>query len=166
MKKKATNFVLILFLQNFVIFVIIGVGVFMEITTKGRYAVRVMTDLARSGEFVSLNEVAMRQDISVKYLEKIVAMLSKANLVMSMRGVNGGYKLSLPPEKISVKDILSATGDSIKISTCLDTEICPKANKCDTIGVWNTLNDLINTYLENVTLKDLIDQTCERKLVK
>lgn len=138
----------------------------MEITTKGRYAVRIMTDFARSGDFVSLNDVATRQGISVKYLEKIVAMLVKANLVISMRGVNGGYKISRSSDEISVKDILNATGDSIKISTCLDTEICPKADKCDTISVWNTLNGIINTYLENVTLKDLVDQTCERKIVK
>ena len=138
----------------------------MEITTKGRYAVRVMADLARQNDFVSLTDVAQRLEISIKYLEKIIAMLSKAKLVKSLRGANGGYKLSRDAEKISVKDVLNATGDAIKISTCLDTEICPVADKCDTIEVWNTLNGLINNYLENVSLKDLVDQTCERKIVK
>ena len=138
----------------------------MEITTKGRYAVRVMADFAKQKNFVSLADVAQRQEISIKYLEKIVAMLSKAKLVKSLRGANGGYKLSRSADKISVKDVLNATGDSIKISTCLDTEICPIADKCDTISVWNTLNGLINNYLENVSLQDLVDQTCERKIVK
>lgn len=139
----------------------------MEITTKGRYAVRIMADIARNGEgFVSLSEIAERQQISIKYLEKIIAMLSKAKLVESMRGANGGYKLSKQKDKISVKEILDATGDSIKVATCAAGEECPKADKCDTIGVWNTLNGLINSYLESVTLKDLVEQTCERKILK
>lgn len=139
----------------------------MEITTKGRYAVRIMADLARSGqEFVSLSDIAERQQISIKYLEKIIAMLSKAKLVDSQRGASGGYKLSKKSEDINVKQILDATGDSIKVSTCVVGEGCPKADKCDTIGVWNTLNGIINSYLQSVTLKDLVEQTCERKILK
>ncbi len=139
----------------------------MEITTKGRYAVRVMADIARCDKnFVSLADVATRQEISVKYLEKIVSMLSKYGLLESMRGVNGGYKLSKLAKDISVKDILDATGDSVKVSTCVEEISCPKADSCDTIGVWSKLNNLINTYLESVTLQDLLDQTCDRKLVK
>lgn len=139
----------------------------MEITTKGRYAVRIMADIARSGkDFVSLSEVAERQQISIKYLEKIIAMLSKAKLVESMRGANGGYKLAKGMQEINVKQILDATGDSINVSTCTAGETCPKADKCDTIGVWNTLNGLINSYLESVTLQDLVEQTCERKILK
>lgn len=138
----------------------------MEITTKGRYAVRIMADIARNEGFVSTSEIADRQKISIKYLEKIMGMLSKAKLVKSMRGTNGGYQLARGKEEISVKDILNATDDNITISTCLENETCPIADKCDTIGVWNTLNKLINNYLENVTLKDLVDQTCERKIVK
>lgn len=138
----------------------------MELTTKGRYAVRVMADIAKSDDYVSLSDVAERLDISIKYLEKIVSMLSKANLVKSMRGTKGGYKLSREASRISVKDVLDATGDSIKISTCLDTEVCPVADKCDTIAVWSNLNGLINNYLENVTMKDLVEQTCDRKIVK
>lgn len=138
----------------------------MEITTKGRYAVRIMADIAKFDGYVSTTEIAERQKISIKYLEKILSMLSKANLVKSMRGTKGGYILAKKREEISVKDILDATDDSIKISTCLETDVCPIADKCDTIGVWETLNKLINNYLENVTLKDLVDQTCERKIVK
>lgn len=139
----------------------------MEITTKGRYAVRIMADIARNNQdYVSLSEIAERQQISIKYLEKIIAMLSKAKLVESMRGANGGYKLSKDMKEISVKQILDATGDSIKVSTCTAGEECPKADKCDTIGVWNTLNGLINSYLQSVSLKDLVEQTCERKILK
>ena len=139
----------------------------MEITTKGRYAVRVMADIAKCKDgFVPLGDIAQRQQISIKYLEKIISMLSKAKLVESMRGANGGYKLSRSAKDISVKEILDATGDSIKVSTCTSGEDCPKADKCDTIGVWNTLNKIINSYLESVTLKDLVDQTCERKIQK
>lgn len=139
----------------------------MEITTKGRYAVRIMADIARNNqEFVALSEIAQRQDISIKYLEKIIAMLSKAKLVKSMRGANGGYKLSRDLTKITVKQILDATGDSIKVATCTAGEDCPKVDTCDTVGVWNTLNGLINSYLESVTLKDLVEQTCERKILK
>lgn len=139
----------------------------MEITTKGRYAVRIMADIARNNQgYVALSEVAERQQISIKYLEKIIAMLSKAKLVESMRGANGGYKLSKGLAEISVKQILDATGDSIKVATCTAGEECPKADTCDTVGVWNTLNGLINSYLESVTLKDLVEQTCERKILK
>lgn len=138
----------------------------MEITTKGRYAVRIMADIAKCDDYVSLQSVANRQQISLKYLEKIISMMAKAKLVKSLRGAAGGYKLSKPSDQISVKDILNATGDAIKISTCVDTEECPVADKCDTIGVWSTLNGLINNYLENVTLKDLVEKTCDRKIVK
>ena len=139
----------------------------MEITTKGRYAVRICADIARNGEgYVSLSDIAQRQQISLKYLEKIISMLSKANLVESMRGAYGGYKLSKSMDEITVKQILDATGDSIKVSTCIAGEECPKSDKCDTIGVWNNLNKLINTYLESVTIKDLVEQTCDRKLLK
>ncbi|MGN1201579.1 MAG: RrF2 family transcriptional regulator [Candidatus Caccovivens sp.] len=139
----------------------------MEITAKGRYAVRVMADIARlDGQYVSLADIAKRQDLSLKYLERIVSMLSKANLVESMRGANGGYRLAKETDQISVKMILDATGDSIKIATCVHGKDCPKADKCDTIGVWNTLNHLICDYLSSVSLKDLLSQTCERKLVK
>jgi Rrf2 family protein len=139
----------------------------VEITTKGRYAVRIMTDLARNGEnFVPLTTISQSEQISVKYLEKITAMLSKAGLVESQRGASGGYRLAKKIGEISVKQILDATGDNVKVSTCDAGQSCPKASSCDTIGVWNTLNEIITSYLQSVTLKDLIDQTCERKLLK
>ena len=139
----------------------------MEITTKGRYAVRVMVDIARSNEeFVSISDMATRQKISQKYLEKIMSMLVKGGLVVSMRGASGGYKLSKSFEKINVKEILDATGESTKVASCEGEEQCPLADSCDTMGVWHTLNHLIADYLENVTLKDLIDKTHNRKICK
>ena len=132
----------------------------MEITTKGRYAVRVMVDLARNGEdYVPITEIALRQKISQKYLEKIISMLVKANLVVSMRGTKGGYKLCKAPNEYSVKEILDATGESTKVAACAGEDRCPMAESCDTMGVWNTLNRLISDYLQGVTLKDLIDKT-------
>ena len=139
----------------------------MEITTKGRYAVRVMVDIARNGqEFVSLSDVAHRQKISQKYLEKIISSLVKANLVVSMRGANGGYKLAKAVEKYNVKEILDAMGESTKVAVCAGEEKCPMADSCDTMGVWHTLNHLISDYLENVSLKDLIDKTYNPKNCK
>lgn len=136
----------------------------MEITTKGRYAVRVMVDLARGGdEFVSLADISLRQKISQKYLEKIISSLVKASLVVSMRGASGGYKLSKKVEQYNIKEILDAMGESTKVASCAGEEKCPMADSCDTMGVWHTLNHLISDYLKNVTLKDLIDKTYKKK---
>ena len=132
----------------------------MEITTKGRYAVRIMVDIARNeGEYVSLSDIATRQKISQKYLEKIISSLVKSNLVVSMRGANGGYKLSKAAHECNVKEILDATGESTKVAVCGAEDKCPMADKCDTMGVWHTLNHLISDYLQSVTLNDLIEKT-------
>ena len=132
----------------------------MEITTKGRYAVRVMVDIARSDEqIVSLSDIALRQKISQKYLEKIISSLVKEKLLISKRGANGGYKLSKSAEEYSVKEILDAMGENTKVASCEGEDKCPMADKCDTMGVWHTLNHLIANYLEGITLKDLIEKT-------
>lgn len=136
----------------------------MEITTKGRYAVRIMVDLAKTKEdYVSISDIAVRQKISQKYLEKIISSLVKAKLVISMRGANGGYKLAKEVEKYNVKEILDAMGESTKVASCAGEEKCPMAENCDTMGVWHTLNHLIADYLESVTLKDLIEKTYQAK---
>lgn len=132
----------------------------MEITSKGRYAVRIMADIARNdSEYVSTADISKRQGISLKYLERIISMLSRANLVESMRGVNGGYKLQQPADKITVKQILDATGDKTNFASCTKGEACPMADRCDSMSVWHTLNNLINGYLSSVTLSDLINKT-------
>lgn len=136
----------------------------MEITTKGRYAVRVMVDIARNGdEFVSISDIASRQKISQKYLEKIISLLAKENLVLSMRGASGGYKLSKKIEEYNIKEILDACGENTKVASCDGEGKCPMAEECDTMGVWHTLNHLISNYLESITLKDLIEKTYLKK---
>lgn len=128
----------------------------MELTTKARYGVRIMTDLARNNnDFVSITDISKRQDISCKYIEKIIAMLKKDRLVESTRGTNGGYRLTRPASEISVGEILRATGDNSKLVKCLE-EHCPREKHCDTKGVWNTLDKMINDYLDSVMLADLI----------
>lgn len=132
----------------------------MEITTKGRYAVRVMAQLAKNEEkYLSVADIAQSQKLSQKYLEKIISPLSKAGLVESKRGVEGGYKLTRMPEEYNVKEILDAMGESTKVASCGGEEKCPMAEKCDTMGIWHTLNHLISDYLQSVTLKDLLDKT-------
>lgn len=132
----------------------------MEITTKGRYAVRVMVELAKTkDEYTSLSDIAFRQKISQKYLEKIISALAKEKLVKSMRGANGGYKLAKAVENYSVKEILDAMGETTKVAACAGEEKCPMAENCDTMGVWHALNHLIANFLEGVTLKDLLDKT-------
>lgn len=136
----------------------------MEITSKGRYAVRVMADIARNeNNYVSITDISKRQNITPKYLEKIIAMLVKANLVESMRGANGGYKLNKKPIDYTIKEILNATGDSTQIATCQKGVNCPMADCCDSQGVWNTLSTIIDDYLESITLQDLIDKTYNKK---
>lgn len=131
----------------------------MKITSKGTHAVRIMTDIARNeNEYVSISDISARQNISIKYLEQIMSKLAKNNLVESMRGVKGGYKLTRDASKINVKEILDATGDTTKIASCVGGKSCPMASKCDTMGVWNELTILINDYLEGVTLKSLLDR--------
>lgn len=135
----------------------------MEITSKGRNAVRVMADIAKNGDnYVAISDISTRQGVTVKYLEKIMSMLLKAGLVESMRGTKGGYKLSRPAKDYTIKQILDATGDNVKISTCLHSSDCPRMNSCETMGVWNTLSCLINKYLGSITLQDLLDKTYNR----
>jgi Rrf2 family protein len=136
----------------------------MKISAKGRYALRVMVDIASiEGGFVSISEISKRQDISQKYLEQIIALMSKAGLVESMRGATGGYKLAKKPSECSVADILSATDDMPKIDTC-ETKNCAIKGTCKTYGCWQTLSNLICDYLKSVTLEDLINKTYNKNL--
>lgn len=134
----------------------------MEISSKGRHAVRIMTDIARQeGNIVSIATIAARQGITAKYLEKIVSLLVKNNLLTSSRGKNGGYLLTKKADEYSIKEILDATGDTTKIAKC-NHDNCPRINKCDSMGVWFALTELINNYLESVSLQDLIDKTYKK----
>lgn len=130
----------------------------MKISSKGRYAVRIMAELSRhSGELVSVAEMSQKQDITEKYLEKILSQLVKANLVESVRGANGGYKLKKEAKEYSVAEILRATGDLSPLAPCLKNgATCPRKAHCVSVGCWENLTALINNYLENVSLLDLI----------
>ena len=132
----------------------------MNITSKGRYALRVMLDLAQHPDdgFVSLKTAAERQDISLKYLEMVISHLKKANLVESTRGKEGGYRLTRMPQEYSVLEILSCIEDRLAPVACIqDGEVqCDQAAACMTIPMWKELDELTNRYLASVTLQDLL----------
>ena len=134
----------------------------MLISTKGRYALRVMIDLAehQSDEFISLKEIAQRQEISEKYLESIIRMLVKAKVVESLRGKGGGYRLKKAPDQYPADSILRLTEESLAPVSCLDenAESCPRAGRCRTLSLWQGLDKAIHEYLAGVTIADLIEQ--------
>ena len=127
----------------------------MKISSAGEYAVRIMVQIAKSESFVSLKDVASKENISLKYAEKIVSKFVKAKLLDSQRGQDGGYKLSKPANQCTVAQILLVTGDASKVSACLSSN-CPHKDTCKSISVWERLNSLINNYLDTVTIESLI----------
>ena len=131
----------------------------MKISTKGRYALRVMIDLAinNNGNFISLKDIAKRQEISNKYLEQIIAMLNKAGYLETARGNNGGYKLLKSPKEYVVGDILKATEGDLKPIYCLTEESkCNRRKNCKTYNFWKGLDNVIDEYINSKTLEDLI----------
>ncbi|MDO5444747.1 MAG: Rrf2 family transcriptional regulator [Eubacteriales bacterium] len=132
----------------------------MNVTSKGRYALRVMIDLAQhSGDgFISLKTIADRQGISMKYLEMIVGSLKKANLLDSTRGKEGGYMLSRPSGDYSVREILHSIEDNLAPVACIKAGSvqCEHAAECMTVPMWKELDELTNAYLDGITLDDLI----------
>ena len=133
----------------------------MKISTKGRYALRLMLDLAlnNSGKPVRIRDVSERQNISDKYLEQIISVLNKARFVRSIRGPQGGYLLTRRPEENTVGMILRLTEGSMAPVDCVDEELghCPKMTECATSVVWKRLNDAISDVIDNITLQDLVD---------
>lgn len=134
----------------------------MKISTKGRYALRMMLDLAmhNDGEFIALKDIAQRQDISKKYLEQIVPLMNKSGFLRTNRGYQGGYMLAKPASEYTVGDILRVTEGSIAPVSCLDYEVndCPRAETCMTLHVWEGLYKAITDYLDGITLQDIIDK--------
>lgn len=132
----------------------------MKISTKGRYAVRMMLDIAQhsNGENVSLKDVSKRQNISLKYLEQIVNILSKAGFLRSQRGAQGGYRMTRKPEEYTIGDILRVTEGEMAPVSCLEDEEnqCPRVGQCPTINFWTGLYKTINDYLDGTTLADLV----------
>ena len=132
----------------------------MNVTSKGRYALRVMLDLAQHPEegFISLKTVADRQGFSMKYLEMIVGSLKKAGLVDSTRGKEGGYRLNRSPAEYSVGEILRCMEDNLAPVSCIKAGSvdCERAAACMTVPMWKELDDITNAYLDGVTLADLL----------
>lgn len=131
----------------------------MRISTKGRYALRVMIDLALndSRKYISIKEISQRQEISNKYLEQIVSLLNKAGYLETARGNMGGYRLSKKPKEYKVGDILRATeGDLAPIYCLTEDGECNRQKNCKTYSFWKGLDDVINDYIYSKTLEDLI----------
>lgn len=133
----------------------------MKISSKGRYAVRLVADIARHSKqgLVPLKDISIRQDISMKYLEQITRILVKNNILVSERGAMGGYKLNKPASHITVAEILSLTDDLI-ITNCTaeNNNKCPRCNKCESFNCWEKLNMLISGYLNSVTIEKLLNE--------
>ena len=133
----------------------------MMISTKGRYALRILADLASlpEGEFASVKDIADAQGISLKYLEAITSILLKADMVESRRGRAGGYKLSRPANEYTLLEILKLTEGSLSPASCLDHEevICGRSEHCLAYPLWVKMSDILSGYLEGVTLADLLN---------
>lgn len=140
----------------------------MKISTKGRYALRMMLDLAaHQGEgYVALKDVAARQGISKKYLEQIVPILNRSDVLQTNRGFQGGYRLARTPEKYTVGEILRLTEGSLAPVACLERNPveCERSAQCATLSVWKGLYQAICDYLDSVTLQDILDQQRQREI--
>lgn len=138
----------------------------MKISTRGRYALRMMLDLAinNNGEPIRLKDISKRQGISDKYLEQIISILNKAGFVRSIRGPQGGYMLNREPKEYTVGMILRLTEGSLAPVACLDYEPndCERRNECVTLILWEKLNDAIKSVVDNITLQDLVQWQMEK----
>lgn len=132
----------------------------MMISTKGRYVLRVMIDMAehQSEGYVPLKEIAARQEISEKYLESIVKTLVREGILTGLRGKGGGYRLNVSPEQCTVGRVLRLTEGSLAPVACLEqgSPVCQKAAECRTISMWKGLDEVINKYLDGYTIADLM----------
>lgn len=139
----------------------------MKISTKGRYALRMMIDLAQNDgvQPVRIKEIAERQEISDKYLEQIISALVKSGMVISQRGPQGGYRLAKAPERYTVGSILRLIEGKLCPVMCLETEenVCARRESCVTLPLWEKLDEAINSVVDTVTLQDLLDWNEERR---
>jgi Rrf2 family protein len=138
----------------------------MKISTKGRYALRMLLDLAEHKDdgFISLKEISERQNISKQYLEQIVSLLNTSNILRANRGKQGGYMLTKEPAQFTVGQILRITEGSLAPVTCLEGEVnqCERSVSCVTLPMWKELYKTIAGYLDSVTLQDMLDQYKEQ----
>ncbi len=139
----------------------------MQLSTKGRYAVRAMFDLSfySKGEPVPLSRISEREEISLHYLEQLFNKLRKSGVVESVRGPSGGFRLSRKPSEITIEEIVRVVEGSITPVKCMDTrdkkKVCHRADKCVTFILWKRLGNHITEYLSSVTLQDLVDEARE-----
>ena len=137
----------------------------MTISTKGRYALRIMMDLANHmGETIKLKEIAYRQDISEKYMEQIIAVLNKAGYVRSTRGAQGGYQLVRAPREYTVGMVLRLTEGSLVPVDCLEENAvpCEREGRCATVEVYRRIYEAVNGVIDSITLQDLIEIEYEK----
>ena len=134
----------------------------MIVSTRGRYALRVLVEMAEhsSDERIPLKEISEKQGISQKYMESIMTLLSKNGFVDAIHGKGGGYMLNRKPEEYRIGDILRLTEGTLAPVACLEknAEQCPKHNVCRTVGMWRKLDELIESYLDSVTIADLMKE--------
>ena len=132
----------------------------MRISTKGRYTLVIMLDLAKeynNNRYISLKEIAEKENMSLKYLEKLMLNLNKSDYLVSLRGEHGGYKLKHDPSYYKISDILKLAEGNIDVTDCVSKDhICPNKHQCKTFPLWKELNDVINDYLSSKTLADYI----------
>lgn len=128
----------------------------MKISTRGRYSLRMMIDLAQhyDDNFIALKDISERQDISKKYLEQIIPFLNRSNLLLANKGHMGGYKLAKSPSEITVLEILESAEGSLAPVSCMDNSpnLCEKCNDCYTLPIYQGLNDLVTSYFKHITL--------------
>ena len=140
----------------------------MKISTKGRYAVRLLIDMANNdGEQpIKVKDIAARQGLSEKYLEQIIAALNKGGIVNSIRGAGGGYQLARPASDITVGEVLRITEGSLSPVACMDQELeaCNRCESCESLGVWKDLADAINNVVDNVTIASLVEKQANEKI--
>lgn len=132
----------------------------MRVTTKGRYALRAITNLALTGSDkpVPIKQIAAAEDISPEFLEQIFFRLKKTGIISSVRGPGGGFMLNMAPEDISVKDIFEAVGEGLQITPCTGEEECDRAEICSVHDVWQEASDVIVTYFADLTLQSIMDR--------
>ena len=134
----------------------------MKISTKGRYVLRMLLDLAehRGEGYIALKDIAKRQGISKKYLEQIIPLLNNTDILVASRGYQGGYMLAKSPDMYTVGDILRITEGSIAPVSCLEggSSVCDRDDQCMTLYVWEGLEKVIAEYLDSITLQDILDR--------
>ena len=132
----------------------------MKISTRGRYSLRMMIDLAQhyNDGYIALKDISERQDISKKYLEQIIPFLNRSNLLLANKGHMGGYKLAKSPSEITVREILESAEGSLTPVSCMDNSpnLCEKCDTCVTLPIYQGLSDVVIKYFESITLEDII----------